>query len=284
MKSGQFIRLFLILAIIILPLFLLTSDLMPLFAKGLLLTLGILTILWVISLLVKDASIIDIYWGLGFVIIAWFYAYLTGWEQLGFRNLLLLALITIWGLRLSIYLAVRNLGKGEDPRYVQMRRQGGPGWWWKSYFQVFLLQGVLLWIISSIYPLSFLTHTDFGGLDYLGTGLWATGFFFETVGDWQMMQFKKDPANKGKVMDQGLWRYSRHPNYFGDATLWWGFFCFALAHPQGIFYLFSPVLMTFLLLKISGVTLLEKDLKKSKPQYAEYIQKTSSFVPLPPKQ
>lgn len=245
--------------------------------------MGILTVLWIISLVIKDSSIIDIYWGPGFVLVAWFYAYLTGWENLATRHLILLGLISIWGLRLGIYLGSRNLGKGEDYRYVQFRKESGDQYWWHSYFRVFTLQGVLLWIISACFVPALLTGGDLGLLDYLGLLLWIIGFSFEAIGDYQLSQFKKQPKNKGKVMDRGLWKYTRHPNYFGDACLWWGFFCFAVAHPQGIYFVFSPLLMTFLLMKISGVAMLERSLKKTKPKYAEYIRKTSGFFPLPPK-
>ncbi len=122
-----------------------------------------------------------------------------------------------------------------------------------------------------------------GILEYVGVLLWIIGLFFEAVGDYQLTQFKKNPNNKGKVLDTGVWRYTRHPNYFGDATIWWGFFLFALAHPQGWMFVFSPIVMTFFLLKVSGVAMLEVKLKKSKPQYAEYIRTTSSFSPMPPK-
>ena len=243
-----------------------------------------LTLLWALSLLMKDASIIDIFWGAGFVIIAWSYAYEIGWDELGVRQQLLLGLISLWGLRLTIYLAIRNLGKGEDYRYVELRKAGGENWWLISYLRVFVLQGIILWMVSSLFVPAFLAGEEWQALDILGIVLWCIGFYFEAVGDWQMMRFKNDPSNKGKVMNKGLWKYTRHPNYFGDATLWWGFFCFALAHPQGVWYIFAPVYMTFLLLKISGVAMLERSLVKTKPAYQDYVQRTSAFLPRPPKQ
>ncbi len=243
----------------------------------------ILTGLWIVSLVIKDASIIDIFWGFGFVIIAWFYAFQNDLALMGIREKILLGMITIWGLRLTIYLANRNLGKGEDYRYAQWRKDNGPKWWWLSFIRVFALQGFLLWIISATYLPSFSVNAEMGILEYVGILLWGIGLFFETVGDYQLSKFKKDPSNKGKVLNTGVWRYTRHPNYFGDATIWWGFFLFALAHPQGWMFVFCPIVMTFFLLKVSGVAMLEVKLKKSKPQYAEYIRTTSSFIPMPPK-
>jgi len=283
MKKTQILRIVLLLAMLLLPVILLTSAQAALFLKGLGFTLSILTGLWLLSLWLKDSSIIDIYWGMGFVFIAFFYAVQIGWEQLSVRNMALLAMIGIWGLRLSGYLALRNIGSGEDYRYVEMRKSAGKNWWWVSYLQVFVLQGVLLWIISSVFVPALSSSAPFDWFSGLGLLLWAIGIFFEAAGDWQLRQFKQNPANKGKVLDTGLWRYTRHPNYFGDACLWWGFFCFALSSSNGFFYIFSPLLMTFLLLKISGVAMLEKGLKGSKPKYAEYIRRTSAFIPWPPK-
>ncbi|MEZ5044538.1 MAG: DUF1295 domain-containing protein [Saprospiraceae bacterium] len=282
MKSAKILRLAFFLSLLLLPLALLFSPFQSVFLGGFGLVMAILTLLWVVSLVIKDASIIDIFWGIGFVIIAWGYAYQIGWEAIGTRQKVLLAMVALWGLRLAIYLAFRNLGKGEDYRYVEMRKEGGKNWWWLSFLRVFLLQGVILWIVSSIFVPALLTGDSLGILDYVGILLWGIGLFFEAVGDWQMMQFKGNTANKGKVMNKGLWKYSRHPNYFGDATLWWGFFCFCLAHPQGLFYIFSPLYMTFLLLKISGVAMLERTLVHTKPAYEEYVAKTSAFFPMKP--
>ena len=279
MNKAQLLRIALVLSMLLLPIFLLTSAQAALFLKGLGFTLSILTSLWLFSLWIKDSSIIDIYWGMGFVFIAFFYAFQLGWEQLSFRNMVLLAMISIWGLRLSGYLALRNIGAGEDYRYLEMRESAGSNWWWVSYLRVFVLQGVLLWIISSVFVPALLSSAPFDWFSSLGLLLWAIGIFFEALGDWQLRRFKQNPANKGQVLNTGLWRYTRHPNYFGDACLWWGFFCFVLASPNGFFYIFSPLLMTFLLLKISGVAMLEESLKKTKPKYAEYIRRTSAFMP-----
>lgn len=284
MERAKIIRLFILVLIISLGAFLWTfEEFQETFQKGIGLLMAILTGLWLVSLVIKDASIIDIFWGFGFVIIAWFYAFQNNLENFGIREMILLGMITVWGLRLTIYLAIRNLGKGEDYRYAQWRKDNGKKWWWLSFIRVFALQGFLLWIISATYLPSFSIIAEMGTLEYVGVLLWIIGFFFEAVGDYQLSQFKKNPNNKGKVLNTGVWRYTRHPNYFGDATIWWGFFLFALAHPQGWMFVFCPIVMTFFLLKVSGVAMLEVKLKKSKPQYAEYIRTTSSFIPMPPK-
>lgn len=253
------------------------------FAGGFLLIMGLLTLLWLYSLYLKDASIIDVFWGLGFVAVFWYYLFQTGATE-SLRNWVLGFLVTIWGLRLALHIGIRNHGKGEDYRYQVWRKQGGKNYWWISYLRVFLLQGILLWIISSVFLVATSSGLDaLQPLDYLGILLWCIGFYFEAVGDWQLVQFRKNPANKGQVLDSGLWRYTRHPNYFGDACLWWGFFMFSLATPGAWVYVFSPFLMTMLLMKVSGVSLLEKNLVNTKPKYAEYIRKTSSFFPFFPK-
>jgi steroid 5-alpha reductase family enzyme len=270
-------RLLLFVAIIGLSIFLFTNNL-P-FYWGVTATMSALTALWLVSLVVKDASIIDIFWGLGFVLSAWVYRYILSSHS--DRTLIICILVSIWGIRLAAYLANRNLGKGEDYRYQVWRKEYGINFWWVSYFRVFLLQGVLLWLIGA--PLLVAQTTDvLSVFDYLGIILWAIGLTFETVGDYQLAQFKKNSDNKGKVLDSGLWKYTRHPNYFGDAVLWWGLFCFA-ASAGGWWTVFSPVLMTFLLMKVSGVALLEKTLVETKPQYKDYIRRTSAFFPMMPK-
>jgi steroid 5-alpha reductase family enzyme len=241
--------------------------------------LGSMTLLWLLSLALKDSSIVDIFWGTGFVVATWA-AFLLTPEGFAARKALLSALVTIWGLRLSLHLLVRNWGKGEDFRYQAWRKEAGHTWWWRSFFQVFLLQGVILWIVAA--PLlagqisAWPDHLTW--LDYLAVAVWAVGFFFEAVGDWQLARFKANPANKGKVLDSGVWRYTRHPNYFGDATQWWAYYLIAAAG-GGWWTIFSPILMTALLLRVSGVTLLEKTLKDEKPGYKEYVETTSEFIP-----
>lgn len=240
-------------------------------------------ILWFVSLLLKDASIVDIFWGTGFVIANGVYFLLTNGYLA--RKILLLVLVTIWGLRLTLHLGRRNIGKGEDYRYQSFRRYWGERYWWVSFFQTFLLQGTLMWLVSI--PLlvgQFAPSPAYITVfDVLGVVIWAIGFLFEAIGDWQLMRFKADPTNKGKVMDSGLWRYTRHPNYFGDATLWWGYFFIALSVYWGFLSFWGPLLMTIFLLRVSGVTMLERSLKKNKPEYADYIARTSAFFPRPPR-
>jgi steroid 5-alpha reductase family enzyme len=194
-------------------------------------------------------------------------------------------LVALWGLRLSVYLAIRNIGSGEDFRYVQFRRKYGENrYWWVSFFQTFLLQGILMWLISA--PLLgaqyYGTNISLNVLDYIAIALWVIGFIFEAGGDYQLARFKSDASNKGKVLNTGLWRYTRHPNYFGDSSVWWGFGLLCLA-AGSYFPALGSLLMTALIIKVSGVVLLEKSLKEQKPQYREYIEKTSAFLPWFPK-
>jgi steroid 5-alpha reductase family enzyme len=238
---------------------------------------------WGLSLVLKNASIADIFWGLGFVLVAWLtFFFAQGYQG---RKVLLTLLTTIWGLRLSLHILRRNWGQGEDRRYQAWRASRGAGFWWASLFSVFLTQGILLWLISLAVQVGqcSLTPAHLTGLDLLGFLVWLTGFTFEAVADWQLSRFKADPANRGRVMKQGLWAYSRHPNYFGESLLWWGLFLIALATPYGWWALISPVLITFLLLKVSGVTLLEKDIVERRPEYREYLETTSAFIPWFPK-
>jgi steroid 5-alpha reductase family enzyme len=241
--------------------------------------LGIMFLLWLISLALKNSSIVDIFWGMGFVIIAWVTFILT---TDGFipRKLLICIMVTIWGLRLSIHLLVRNWGKPEDYRYQAWRRKAGPTWWWHSYFKVFFLQGVILLIVSVPLITSQISPQPeyLTWLDIIALLIWLIGFFFETVGDWKLARFKGNLTNKGKVLNTGVWRYTRHPNYFGDAAQWWAHYLVAVA--AGYWWtIFSPILMTTLLLRVSGVTLIEKSQKEKKPEYKEYIETTSEFIP-----
>jgi steroid 5-alpha reductase family enzyme len=245
-----------------------------------LLTLGLMILLWLLSLALRDSSIVDVFWGTGFVVVTWA-AFLLGDEGYLPRKVLLAGLVTLWGLRLSIHILRRNWDKPEDFRYAKWREENGARWWWISLFKVFLLQGVLLWIISAplvaaeVSP----TPTSLGVMEALAVVIWAIGFFFESVGDWQLARFKADPANRGKLLDRGVWRYTRHPNYFGDAAQWWAYYVMAAPSGWGAWTIFSPLIMTFLLVRVSGVGLLEKTLKDSKPGYREYMERTSAFVP-----
>ena len=246
-------------------------------------TMSMMLVLWLVSLAIKNASIVDIFWGAGFAVIALVAFTLT--DGYAPRKMLITGLAVIWGLRLATHIGWRNHGKGEDFRYQAMRKRSRDRFALVSLYTVFGLQGVLMWVISL--PLQFAQlarePARLTWLDYLGAVLWLIGFSFEAIGDWQLARFKADPANKGKVMDRGLWAYTRHPNYFGDALLWWGFFLIALATPGGLWTVISPVLMTTLLMKVSGVALLEKTLVKTRPEYQGYVRRTSAFFPLPPK-
>lgn len=254
-----------------------------LFLQASLIIFSLLTLLWLLSVVLKNASIVDLFWGLGFVIINAFYVFTSG--ELSIRRIVLLLLVSIWGLRLSGYLAWRNIGKGEDFRYQEFRKKYGPErYWWISYFQTFLLQGVLMMLIST--PL---LGANMGSqpdtlqiLDYLGILIWMIGFNFEAGGDYQLARFKKNPQNKGKVLNTGFWKYTRHPNYFGDSAVWWAFGIFSIA-AGNYWHSIGSILMTLLIIKVSGVALLEKSLNETKPQYKEYIQKTNSFLPWFPK-
>lgn len=239
-------------------------------------------VLWLLSLATRNASIVDPFWGTGFVIIAW--ATLLREHAASPRALLTVAMVTIWGLRLSLYLLVRNLPHGEDPRYRDMREHHGARFWWVSIFTVFTFQGILMWLLSTPLELAIAEKNGpIGAREIAGAALWLAGFSFEAIGDAQLRTFKKDPASKGKVMDRGLWRFTRHPNYFGETLLWWGYGIVALGTSAGAWALFAPAAMTFLLLRVSGVTLLEKSLVEKRPGYREYVAKTSAFVPWPPK-
>jgi len=253
------------------------------YLQALLVIIVMMTVLWILSIILKNVSIIDYFWGPGFIVAAVFYYFKGGGFDI--RKTMLVFLVAIWGLRLSAYLAWRNYGKGEDFRYRQFRKKYGENrYWWISFFQTFLLQGLLMWLISA--PLLgaqfYGTGKSLGILDYAGVIIWAVGFIFEAGGDYQLAVFKADSNNKGKALDQGFWRYTRHPNYFGDAAVWWGYGLICLAAGSYLPVLGS-LLMTALIIKVSGVSLLEKSLKETKPEYREYVEKTSSFIPWPPK-
>ena len=242
-----------------------------------------MSILWIISVIIKNVSIVDLFWGFGFVLTNVFYFIST--DGLGLRKVILLILVSIWGFRLTGYLSWRNIGKGEDYRYKQFRRKYGENrYWWISFFQTFLLQGILMWLISA--PLLGAQYhgqeKNPGILDYAGIAFWITGFIFETIGDYQLARFKADPSNKGKVLSSGLWRYTRHPNYFGDSAVWWGYGFLCLG-AGSIWPVLGSILMTALIIKVSGVALLEKNLVDKKPEYSEYVENTSAFIPWFPK-
>jgi steroid 5-alpha reductase family enzyme len=238
--------------------------------------------LWIVSLATKNASIVDPFWGTGFVIVSWVTFLRVG--EASARTWLLLAMVSMWGLRLSLYLLIRNLPHGEDYRYRAMRKSIGDKFWLVSLITVFSLQGILMWLISAPLQLSIANkNSQIGAFEMLGAFLWLVGFSFEAIGDSQLRAFKNDVANEGKVMDRGLWQYTRHPNYFGETVLWWGYGIFALSSPGGAWALLAPAAMTFLLLRVSGVALLEKSIGDRRPGYREYVERTSAFIPMPPR-
>lgn len=234
-------------------------------------------LLWLLSVRLRDASIVDPFWGTGFVVVAWTSA-ATSWPP-SIRGILLLALTTVWGLRLSAYLAWRNVGHGEDPRYQAMRRYWGPRFWWVSLFSVFLLQGVIMWVVSlPVQAVAVAEPSQRFWLDTVGVVVWFVGLTFESVGDWQLAKFKRNPENEGRVLDSGLWALTRHPNYFGDFCIWWGIFLIAAA--AGAWWtIVGPVVMSFLLMKVSGVPLLERTIADRRPAYADYVERTNAFFP-----
>lgn len=238
--------------------------------------------LWVVSLRIANASIVDIFWGPGFVLVAWVSVTLA--PAVGPRGYLVAALVTIWGVRLASHLAIRNVGHGEDYRYRAMRAHHGAWFPIVSLGTVFLLQGALMWMVSLPVQAAIARGhgRPLGWIDGAGIAVVVVGLFFETVADAQLARFKRVPANAGQVMDRGLWRYSRHPNYFGDAVAWWGFAAFAVA-AGAAWTVVGPIVMTLLLLKVSGVALLESTITERRPAYRDYIARTSAFVPWPPK-
>jgi steroid 5-alpha reductase family enzyme len=248
--------------------------------SGLALAAALFTAVWLLSLALQDAGIVDVFWGPGLIALAWFY-HLWGEPGAGWRSLVVAGLVSLWGCRLALHIGVRNIGRGEDFRYAAWREENGPSFWWVSLFKVFLLQAAVAWVIAT--P-SLAARGDSGGaatlVDLAGLALFALGLSWEAVGDWQMLRFQRAPANRGRVMRSGLWSLSRHPNYFGETVLWWGLGLVGLA-AGGPIALVGPALLTFLLLKISGVTMLDEGLVERKPGYADYVRDTPAFVPRP---
>lgn len=240
-----------------------------------------MTLLWLLSLLLKNSSIVDIFWGIGFIVIAWIgFSYGYGYLP---RKQWMCAMVALWGLRLALHIGLRNWGKPEDFRYAKWREENGASWWWISFFKVFLLQGFLMLIIS----VPILAAQSFGfpailtPMDLIGALVWGFGLLFESTADLQLTRFKQNQANKGKILTTGLWKFSRHPNYFGEAVVWWGIYIIALA--AGAWWtIFSPILMTWLLVRVSSVAMLERT-TSLKLGYEEYVRKTSAFVPWLPK-
>ncbi|MCE7998070.1 MAG: DUF1295 domain-containing protein [Rhodobiaceae bacterium] len=240
--------------------------------------------LWGVSIRIRDASIIDIFWGPGFGIVALTTFILT--DAPGPSGVLLTAFACLWSIRLGTHLAGRWLshGRKEDARYIAMRKKAGPSFGRRSLVTVYGLQGALMWIVSLPLQIGISQSSGaaFGVATALGCIIFTAGFVMEALADAQLRDFKADTKNDGKIMSQGIWAWSRHPNYFGNACLWWGLFLIASDAPFGVFAIVSPVIMTFLLLRVSGVALLERRMARAKPEYLEYQQSVNAFVPLPP--
>jgi steroid 5-alpha reductase family enzyme len=234
---------------------------------------------WLVSLRTKNVTVVDSLWGLGFVIIAWITYFMS--DGYATRKFLLTLLVTVWGLRLSLYLSWRNWGKGEDPRYGSWRKESGERFWIVSLFKVFVLQAVVMWCISLAPQVGQLAAVParLTWLDALGSLTFTVGFLFESVSDWQLLRFKSKPENKGRVMDRGLWSYSRHPNYFGEFLVWWGIFLVALATPGSWWTVVSPLIVTAVLTKMTGIPLTEKTITHTRPGYAAYADRTNAFFP-----
>jgi len=244
---------------------------------------GLMLVLWMISFPLRNVSIVDLFWGLGFVLVAW-----TSFFSIDAstpRSITLVACTTIWGVRLSGYLAWRNLGKPEDFRYAEMRSRNGAFFAWTSLLFVFGLQGVVMWVVALPIQTGQLLELSVppGNLYFLGLLIWLIGLSCESIADFQLAQFKSDVENAGKIMDQGLWKYTRHPNYFGDFLVWWGLYLISFGNGQMSWSIIGPCVMSLFLMRISGVTLLEKSLVINKPGYETYMKRTSSFFPFPPR-
>lgn len=242
---------------------------------------GYFVAIWFLSLVVRDASIVDIGWGLSFVVVAWVTWSVT--DPTSWREYLLILLVTVWGLRLSGYLAWRNLGQPEDHRYRKMRESHGAWFPLVSLFTVFLLQGAIAWVVSFPVQAGVFSSGRLSSTAYLGVGLFVIGLVFETVGDYQLARFKADPDNQGVVMDQGLWRYTRHPNYFGDFMVWWGLYAVAATPGNWWWTAIGPAVMSVCLIWVSGVRHLENAIRNRREGYEEYVNRTSPFFPMPPK-
>ena len=250
------------------------------YLMGLVTIIGLAVISWLCSVLKRDVSIVDSLWSILFL--AATYTYVRTSDILSPRDSLVLVLVAMWALRLAIYLTARNWGQPEDHRYQKIRARNQPNFGLKSLYLVFILQGVLAWIVSLPLLAAANSSAALGLLDYAGASIVLFGTLFEAIADWQLSRFKADANNKDRVLDTGLWRYTRHPNYFGEFCVWWGFYLIAVA-AGGWWALPGPLLMSVLLLKVSGVSLLEKDIGERRPAYRDYILSTNAFSPGPPK-
>ena len=255
-----------------------------LLAQNAALVLGLMIVLWVISLVRRDASIVDPWWSMAFLLVTGHTASSTGLTP---AKTLLLLMVAVWAIRLWLHLLLRSRGKPEDPRYAAFRQRYGPArYWWISFFQVFVLQGCLVVLISAPLQLAAAARPpDPVTMTHLAALLVFTiGLVVEVVADAQLQAFRGDPARCGRVLDTGLWRFSRHPNYFGEAVLWWGLWLYGVGQPYGWASIVAPLGMTFLLVRVSGVAMLDAHLGATKPGYSDYVQRTSAFILRPPRQ
>jgi len=243
-----------------------------------LLSVAILT--WLVSLWKRDVSIVDSVWAVFFLVAATSYSITLPF--FGPRGIILLILLSLWAIRLTTHITWRNWGHPEDSRYQTIRQNNEPNFAWKSLYLVFILQAFLAWIISAPMPVILVSPVPFQWSDYLGIAIMLFGLGFESLADWQLAKFKANDDNKGKVMDTGLWHYTRHPNYFGEFCVWWGIFMMAIASGAWV-TIISPLVMSFLLLKVSGVPMLEKDIVQRRPGYLDYVARTNAFFPGYPK-
>lgn len=248
------------------------------YAVALLVILAVAVVSWLLSIVKKDVSFVDSLWSLFFLIAAAVFALDT--QPVSPKGMLVLALVAIWSLRLSIYITARNWGEAEDYRYQTIRANNEPGFTFKSVYIVFGLQGVLAWLVAMPLLPAISSNASLTIIDLIALMLWLVGFIFEAVGDYQLARFKARDDSKGQVLDSGLWRYTRHPNYFGEFCMWWAFYLFALTS-GGWWTIASPLLISILLLKVSGVAMLERTITERRPEYAEYIDQTNAFFPGP---
>ncbi len=239
-------------------------------------------LIWLVSLRIKDASIVDIYWGPGFIVVCAATLFLGNQTPAAW---ILFGAVVLWGARLGLHIGIRKLGEPhEDARYQAMRRTWPGNFAWESLKWVFLLQGSLQWVVALPVSIGVAVASPAPGwLFHAGLAVFLFGLAVEAIADWQLTQFKKRRSSHEEVCDIGLWSWSRHPNYFGETVLWWGLFAMALGAGAPWWTVIGPATITFLLLRVSGVTLLEKGLKKRKPAYAEYARRTSAFILWPPK-
>jgi steroid 5-alpha reductase family enzyme len=249
----------------------------------LLTALLLMTCIWLLSIPMRRVSIIDAFWGPGFLVIT-IACYLLRQQQWTSSQWVLAAMVAVWSLRLGWHLGIRCFGEAEeDRRYAAMRQKHDPGFWWKSLGIVFWLQAVIMWMVAMPLQLSLIPKAVGGSAPvlYLAVSIWAVGLIFEAGGDWQLKRFRSDPRNRGMVLNRGLWSLTRHPNYFGDFMVWWGFWLFAWQLGAPVWTITSPLVMSAFLMKFSGAGLLEKDIAERRPQYAEYIRSTNAFFPWP---